>query len=312
MNGKTLKSRIVHKHDIEANWRLATNFTPLQGEMIIYDPDENNTNHRVKIGDGVTNVNDLKFIDDNKVDKIEGKGLSTNDYTTAEKNKLDGIAMGANKTIVDSDLSATSTNPVQNKVVNTAISNLTTLVGDKSVASQVNTAVTTAKSYTDTKVAKMVDSAPETLNTLNELAAALGDDPNFATTVATEIGKKADAGHTHKYAGSSNAGGSATSAVKLDTSAGSDINPVYFSNGKPVKTTYTLGASVPSGAKFTDTTYSNATTSTAGLMSSADKTNLDKLNNLVGDTAVSTQIEKALENYQSGSTIELITWEEAD
>lgn len=45
----------------------------------------------------------------------------------------------------------------------------------------------------DSKVAAIVESAPETLNTLNELAAALGDDPNFATTVANEIGKKADA-----------------------------------------------------------------------------------------------------------------------
>ena len=42
------------------------------------------------------------------------------------------------------------------------------------------------------KIASLVDSAPDTLNTLNELAAALGDDPNFATTVATEIGKKVD------------------------------------------------------------------------------------------------------------------------
>lgn len=32
-----------------------------------------------------------------KVDKVDGKGLSTNDYTTAEKNKLTGIADGANK-----------------------------------------------------------------------------------------------------------------------------------------------------------------------------------------------------------------------
>jgi hypothetical protein len=40
----------------------------------------------------------------------------------------------------------------------------------------------------DIKVADMVDSAPETLNTLNELARALGEDPNFATTVATQIG----------------------------------------------------------------------------------------------------------------------------
>ena len=59
--------------------------------------------------------------------------------------------------------------------------------------------------------------------------------------------------HTHKYAGSSSAGGSATSANKLNTNAGSATQPVYFSNGVPVKTTYTLGASVPSGAKFTDT-----------------------------------------------------------
>ena len=40
---------------------------------------------------------------------------------------------------------------------------------------------------------QLLGSAPEALDTLNELAAALGEDPNFATTVATEIGKKADA-----------------------------------------------------------------------------------------------------------------------
>ena len=48
------------------------------------------------------------------------------------------------------------------------------------------------KKYVDNKVSGLIDSAPETLDTLNELAAALGDDPNFATTVATNIGKKAD------------------------------------------------------------------------------------------------------------------------
>ena len=41
-------------------------------------------------------------------------------------------------------------------------------------------------------IAAMVNSAPETLDTLNELAEALGNDPNFATTVATQIGKKVD------------------------------------------------------------------------------------------------------------------------
>jgi hypothetical protein len=49
-----------------------------------------------------------------------------------------------------------------------------------------------ANSYTDTKVASIVNSAPVTLDTLNELAAALGNDPNFATTTATLIGTKAN------------------------------------------------------------------------------------------------------------------------
>lgn len=62
------------------------------------------------------------------------------------------------------------------------------------------------------------------------------------------------AAHTHNYAGSGSAGGSANSAIKLDTStAGSATQPVYFSGGKPVACSYTLSKSVPSNAVFTDT-----------------------------------------------------------
>jgi hypothetical protein len=46
------------------------------------------------------------------------------------------------------------------------------------------------KTYVDTAVANIVDSAPAALDTLNELAAALGDDANFSTTVTTSIGEK--------------------------------------------------------------------------------------------------------------------------
>lgn len=46
--------------------------------------------------------------------------------------------------------------------------------------------------YADTAVANLVASAPSTLDTLNELAAALGDDPNFATTVTNSIATKLD------------------------------------------------------------------------------------------------------------------------
>jgi hypothetical protein len=46
------------------------------------------------------------------------------------------------------------------------------------------------QTYVNTAVSNLVDAAPGTLDTLNELAAALGDDPNFATTVSTSIGTK--------------------------------------------------------------------------------------------------------------------------
>jgi hypothetical protein len=66
-------------------------------------------------------------------------------------------------------------------------------------------------------------------------------------------GNYAAAEHTHNYAGSGISGGSANSAVKLDSSAGSVTQPVYFKDGKPVATTYTLNKTVPADAKFTDT-----------------------------------------------------------
>ncbi len=65
---------------------------------------------------------------------------------------------------------------------------------------------------------------------------------------------KAASVHTHSYAGSASAGGSANSAVKLDTTiAGNATQPVYFTGGKPAACSYTLGKSVPSNAVFTDT-----------------------------------------------------------
>lgn len=47
-----------------------------------------------------------------------------------------------------------------------------------------------SQTYVDTAVSNLVDAAPTTLDTLNELAAALGDDANFSTTVTTAIGTK--------------------------------------------------------------------------------------------------------------------------
>ena len=64
MAEKRLNTRIIHKHETEANWLLATNFVPLQGEIIIYDIDSTHSYERVKVGDGKTLVSALPFVDD--------------------------------------------------------------------------------------------------------------------------------------------------------------------------------------------------------------------------------------------------------
>lgn len=60
---KNMNTRIQHKHDTEANWNKALNFIPKAGEIIIYDIDENYDYPRIKVGDGVKIIANLKFID---------------------------------------------------------------------------------------------------------------------------------------------------------------------------------------------------------------------------------------------------------
>lgn len=61
---KNLKARIVNKNGTSAEWEKATSFVPKKGELILYT-DLN----KIKIGDGVTKVNDLPFSNDDKVSK---------------------------------------------------------------------------------------------------------------------------------------------------------------------------------------------------------------------------------------------------
>ena len=67
---KNMNTRIIHKHDIEANWEKAINFIPLKGEIIVYSADETYSYPRVKIGDGKTNVNSLPFVMEEKKENI--------------------------------------------------------------------------------------------------------------------------------------------------------------------------------------------------------------------------------------------------
>jgi hypothetical protein len=75
------------------------------------------------------------------------------------------------------------------------------------LTSPTNTNDAATKGYVDTSLANLIDSAPGTLDTLNELAAALGDDPNFSTTITNSIATKLPL-----------AGGTMTGAIAMGTS----------------------------------------------------------------------------------------------
>lgn len=297
-----------------------------------------------------TKFDEVQASIDSKVDSVDGKGLSTNDYTSEEKEKLAGIEDGANKTTVDSSLSSTSTNPVQNKVINTKFTSVqsdidskvpnTRTVNGKALSANItlsasdvgalpNTTVIPSidglatESYVDTKVAGLVDSAPSTLDTLNELAAALGDDPNFATTVATQIGEKVDkvdgkglstndltdalksnyntaythSQDPHNYAGSSTSGGAATSANKLNTDAGSTTQPVYFKNGVPTVINELDSAAfdgyVTKGKKYGTTVGSRATAEGYGTTASGNYSHAE------GSDTISSGQDSHAEGYRT-------------
>lgn len=90
----SFNTRVQLKNDTSTNWAKATTFTPLAGEVLIYDA--GTTTPKLKVGDGTTLATSLPFIGNEKVDKVDGKALSTNDFTDAYKTKLDGIAANAN------------------------------------------------------------------------------------------------------------------------------------------------------------------------------------------------------------------------
>jgi hypothetical protein len=301
----------------------------------------------------------IKNLVSQKVDTIDGKGLSTNDYTSTEKTKLAGIATGAevnqnafsNVKVGSTTISADTKTDTLTIVAGSNIT-ITPDSGNDNITIAATNTVYSHPTYTAknsglykvtvdstghvsgaTAVAKSditalgipaqdttytlgsfgITATAAELNTLDGITATVAElnyTDGVTSNIQTQLNAKSDSSHTHKYAGSSSVGGAATSANKLNTNAGSGTQPVYFANGVPVATTYTLGASVPSGAKFTDTTYSAATTSAAGLMSAEDKTKLNGIatgaNKITVDSALSSTSTNPVQNKVVNSAISAI------
>jgi len=126
----------------------------------------------------------------------------------------------------------------------------------------VDTSVIATRSYVDTEVSGLVDSAPATLDTLNELAAALGDDPDFATTISNQIGNKANNSTTISAGTGLTGGGSLASNRTIshaDTSSVSNvaaasntfIDAIAFDTFGHVQSVSTSTAAPPNDASIT-------------------------------------------------------------
>jgi hypothetical protein len=147
---------------------VATDGTKLDGIEANATADQTNAEIRAAV-EAASDSNAFTDADHSKLNAIEAGATAdqtaaeiktayesnsdTNAFTDADHSKLNGIAANANNYVLPSGYAT--------------------------------------ENYVNTQVTNLVDSSPATLNTLNELAAALGDDPNFATTTANSIGTKA-------------------------------------------------------------------------------------------------------------------------
>lgn len=117
----TVNSSIQSKRTTKTIANSSTE-TLKDGELLIVRDENNPPNLRA--GDGTTQIKNLKDIVPGAASTSTAGLMSASDKT-----KLDGIATGANKTIVDGELSASSTNPVQNKVINAELGKKLSLSG---------------------------------------------------------------------------------------------------------------------------------------------------------------------------------------
>ena len=212
--------------------------------------------------------------------------------SSSDKTKLDGIATGANKTVVDSALSSTSENPVENKVIKAALDKKAGLdtatsaanglmsstdkskLDDVAAGAEVNqnayskitvgTTEITATSKTDNITVVAGNNVTLTPDAANKKYTISANDTTYSTASASADGlmSKEDKAKLD---------GISAEANKYELPTASDT----ILGGVKVGTNLSIDANGVLSA--TDTTYGNATTTEAGLMSGADKTKLDSI-----------------------------------
>lgn len=267
----------------------------------------------------------------NKVNIIPGKGLSTNDYTTVEKNKLSGIADKANNYVhpashpadmITQDATHRFVSDDEKKVWNTNKSNVDTHVSN-------NTIHITSQERTNWNDANNKKHSHSNKSVLDGITSAL---INTWNKVTDKLDKTGDASNTTTSFSTASTRSNIATGEKLSISLGkiakffTDLKIVAFTgsytdlSNKPTSLPanggnsatvngHAVNADVPANAKFTDnnTTYGVATQSANGLLSASDKKKLDGI--AAGANAYSHPTSAGNKHIPSGgSSGQILRW----
>lgn len=185
------------------------------GEVLrLGEPGYEKDTGRLKIGDGTTPWNSLAYFNDGApIDPEQLQDLLGGGLLTAGS----GISINYND-LADTITISTSGVAFLNSPNFTGIPTVPT------APSGTNTTQIASTAFVRTEVSNLVDSAPALLDTLNELAAAINDDANFATTVASGLASKAPLVHTHVSSDITNFNSSVSGLIPVkDIVAGTGI-----------------------------------------------------------------------------------------
>ena len=148
------------------------------------------------------------------------------------------------------------------------------------------------KGYVNTQIAAVVDSAPAALDTLNELAAALGDDASFSTTVATSIGTKvAKAGDS--MTGALSMGNNKITDLATATSGTDAVNKTY------IDTVFGSTTSAAASATAAATSATSASTSATSAATSASSALTSATSAATSASSAATSATSAASTYSS-------------
>ena len=270
--------------------------------------DETTDKFTVGLAGGVhETIGTREYIDSSltsKVDKVAGKQLSTEDYTTLEKSKLSSIATNANNYV----------KPVNEPIsyitdLQSALDTKATTIALNTEKARIDAILSGAGANADTfaEIVTLINSVDTTNDTA--FSGYVTSNNARSTTIETTLGNKVD-----KVAGKQLSTEDYTSTEKTKLAGiatGAQVNvPTDLSLGTATATVLPLNSSTG-----VDVNLPSATTTTAGLLSAADKTKLNGLSNYVKPvnepisyiTGLQTALDgKASTTYVDGKFTDLI------